>query len=1239
MIDPTAEPAGKSSNKHDILRERLATARQRVSAAPQIPRVEHNGPRQTSLGQQRLYYLYELFPNSHAYHLQVQCELNGVLDVQRLENAVRSVIRHHEVLHSVMQYTNGRLTSEPQSDLSLNLPFHDLTELADAECDEFIMNSTAADGNQRFNLQTELPLRATLFQRSAQQHIFLLTFHHIAVDERSLEVILGNISRCYNEKSSVALAADEVTYADFALWSSENETGKSSSIDYWTNHLAGAPSDVALSGDVTTATSEAGCGRQASAEVSQQTSDALLRLSQTHNVTPFITQLAAFAVLLHRYSGARCIVIGTPASNRNRPELKDVVGFFVETLPIRIDFDDGMTFDQLILQIRNRLTEAIDHIEAPFEEIVKAVNPAQQNGRNPVFNVMFAAQRPLEQTRIVEDLHLTPRIIDSGAAKFDLTMFAGNLKADRNICIEYNTSLFTPHYAERMLTHWNVLLHSIANNSKTHISDLKLTTAPEALRQKALCGDPIRNSASDCVHDIIKQKADAKPYSIAVQFDGESLTYEDLNRRAHRLSTQLKFSPGSAIAICYERSADMIVGILAVLKAGCAYVPIATDLPKARRHQILESSSVSAVLTQDKLRPQFEDQTLTVFVERTDEGEEVTAPSQTVKIGHNDLCYVIHTSGSTGLPKGVEVTHGALLQSTLARTQFYAETPDRFLLLSPIWFDSSVAGIFWTLCAGGTLVIPPEGRLQNIRQLADDIAQHSVTHMLCLPSVYQILLRHAEASQLNSLQSVIVAGESCHSSVANDHFQLQPLTKLFNEYGPTEASVWATACRIENDDNRKGISIGKAVPGIQLHLLNASQQPVPTGVDGELYIGGTRLARGYRNVPELTNEKFIERSGQRIYRTGDMARQETDGNLTFLGRSDDQMKINGHRIEPAEIEEALRSCSGVDEVLVALAAVETSQAPTTAYLMAQLESLSTAEAETLLAQSEAFTTVSPDERNPNGNATIQTAEVSINVDFHQDNFIATPRNRQRKWLINQQLAESLSDLQHLDRVAPQMIAGSDEPHVPRDLSEDRMTDQEIMEDWQTPLMKSMADYGCCTHGDVLEIGFGRGVAATFIQQAGVRSHTIVEMNSFSISDFFLHWQKQFQDQDIRMIEGRWQDVTDQLQTYDTVFFHAFPMNEAEFVEHIVNSVTFAEHFFSTAAALLRPGGAFVYMTTEIDSVSRRHQRSLFQHFDEVQMKVEALDIPKDTKDAWWANSMVVLKAIRRADATGGDHDV
>lgn len=1227
-------PTGLPANTKDEFRERLAAARKRAAAPTQIPRFGKNGPRPTSLGQQRLYYLHEMFPNSHAYHLQLSCDIEGLLDAQQLENAITKVVRHHEVLHSVMSYTDGKLTSEPKSNPHFDLRLDDLTKLTTTKRIAHISEVTQVDGSKRFDLQSELPMRGTLFQCSAIHHVLLLTFHHIAVDERSLELILTGISDYYCGDVSAENDLNSITYADVVHWRSNNHGGRVSSFNYWRNLLKDAPSEVMLPGDLRTILpNNSASGRQASIEIPSEIAAALLNISRSSKATPFILQLAAFAILLHRYSGANCVVIGAPISSRIRPELQNVVGFFVETLPIRIDFPHGVNFSELLTQVRDRMAEAIQNIGTSFDEIVKSVNASQQYGRNPVFNVMFAEKLPLKPIRLGEGLNLLPDIIDSGASKFDMTMFAGNLSTGRDICIEYNSEILSPEVIEGILSHWIVLLNSIVENPDRSVANLKLTTPKLEAAANSLCGESLLDLPSECVQEIIRQRAMESPKAIAVQFDNESLTYEELNDRADQWAVELQFDAGSAIAVCYERSAEMIVAILAILKAGHVYVPIAPGLPSQRLSQILESSAIVAILTQRKLESGFTSQSLPVIFENANQPRLALPTTDRQQIHQSSLCYVIHTSGSTGQPKGVEVTHGALLQSTLARTQFYQELPDCFLLLSPIWFDSSVAGIFWTLCAGGTLVIPTEGRLQNIKGLAEDISLHSVTHTLCLPSVYKLLLRHAEPSRLDSLKSVIVAGESCPSSVVREHFQRQPSTKLFNEYGPTEASVWATVFEFCAEDIDHEISIGRAAPGIQIHLVNSSQQPVPPGVPGEIYIGGTRLAKGYRNSTKLTNEKFIQWNNQTVYRTGDMARLQFNGSLTFLGRVDDQIKINGQRIEPAEIESLLSTCPGVTEVAVGLVEIQPQPQANSPTLLRQLEELPADIAEALLSEAEQLKFI------PNLSSesiTRSTPDISVQVKFRKPNFIRTPRERQRKWLLDQALQETISDLTHLDQTAKTMVPGSDQPHVPHDLSQTRMSEQEIMEDWQTPLMQTMAGYACEAHGDVLEIGFGRGVAASFIQASGVQSHTIVEMNQHSIKDFFVPWQQQFPDKHIRLVEGRWQDVLHQLTTFDTVFFHAFPMNAAEFIEYIAKSATFAEHFFPTAASLLRPGGAFTYMTTETDSVSRRHQRSLLAHFDEVHMKVERLQVPEDTCDAWWATSMVVLKAIKASADPGDD---
>ena len=538
------------------------------------------------------------------------------------------------------------------------------------------------------------------------------------------------------------------------------------------------------------------------------------------------------------------------------------------------------------------------------------------------------------------------------------------------------------------------------------------------------------------------------------------------------------------------------------------------------------------------------------------------------------------------------------------------------------------------------MVVPENGMVQQIHELNRYLHLHHISHTLCLPSLYAVILRFASDDQLASLKTVIVAGEECTNAVVASHFAKLPDAELVNEYGPTEASVWATAARLTNENVVGPVPIGGAAPGTVIVIADQFGAPLPDEVIGEIWISGPRLAVGYTGDRDLTDSKFVQRDGIRFYRTGDRAYRQHDGQLVFCGRMDQQFKINGQRFEAGEIESALRRIDGVEDAVVELVERQSNvDSAIPSELASFLEALPTETAMALLREAEQFGVGDAhDAQQPERTSyQLETNNVSVHCEWNTPDFIQTPRAGQRKWLIDQALAETAADLEHLDSIANTFVRGNDQPHVPKDLVAERLSADEIMEDWQTPLMQSMVDYGCQNKGDVLEIGFGRGIAATFIQDANVHSHTIVEMSSHSVRDFYEPWVKKYPDRSIDLLHGRWQDVLDRLGTYDTVFFHAFPMNEAEFVEYIAESITFAEHFFATAARMLRPGGVFTYMTTEIDSISRRHQRALFEHFDEVHIKMQPLTVPEDTRDAWWANSMVVLRAIKSDPSSSASH--
>ena len=752
-------------------------------------------------------------------------------------------------------------------------------------------------------------------------------------------------------------------------------------------------------------------------------------------------------------------------------------------------------------------------------------------------------------------------------------------------------------------------------------------------------------ASAEQIHDLFEKHAAASPNSIAVAFEERTNTYCELNARANQVAHFLRKRGAGAnrlVGVRVERSIDMIVGILGVLKAGAAYLPIDPAYPAERQKMILEDARVPLVLTQSHLPTlDFQGEVLPLDSEWF-KGESPENPKRD-SASETNLAYTIYTSGSTGKPKGVLVTHANLLHSTTARFEFYPQRVEKFLLLSSHAFDSSVAGIFWTLSQGGTLVLPHEYSHQTGTEIADLISRHGISHLLCLPSLYAVLLD--QFNVLGTLRTVIVAGESCPAALVERHYTLLPNTALYNEYGPTEATVWSTAHRCEPRPGARTVPIGKPIPGTRVHILDTHRHPVLNGASGEIFIGGPGVSRGYLNQPELNSQRFVPDPFSpdpqaRLYRTGDLARFLPDGNIEFLGRLDHQVKIRGHRIELEEIEAVLKRHPAVADAAVIVH--ETNRmlpinGDTGQLLLRRLSGMDLLQAERLLdevtqtsAAEQSIEPASPSEKASPDSYVRQSPEFEVAISIRLPDFIQPPRASQRTWLLNRTIDEFEADIRSLDSQAKDFVPGAETAitYSELDRSQAELSEQEILEDWHIPLMRAMARAVTASHGDLLEIGFGRGIASTFLQEGGIRSHTIIECNTSVIARFFEPWRARHADRDIRLVRGKWQDVIGSLGQFDGIFFQTYPLNEQEFVEYLSHSVVFAEHFFPVAAAHLKPGGAFTYLTHEIDSLSRRHQRLIFQHFRSLQTSVERLSLPDNCRDLWWSNSMVVATAIK-----------
>ncbi len=755
----------------------------------------------------------------------------------------------------------------------------------------------------------------------------------------------------------------------------------------------------------------------------------------------------------------------------------------------------------------------------------------------------------------------------------------------------------------------------------------------------------------ECVHELVAAQAARTPEAVAVSDGPRRLTYRELEEGANRLARRLLalgVGPEVPVGLALERTLEAAVALLAVVKAGGAYLAVDPAYPEPRRAAMLEDSGAPLLLVQDEATAPagFRGKVLTLAAAEREAASLAsgvlphTAPHTALP---GNLLYLIYTSGSTGRPKAVMVSHQALANHAASVARSYPLGPgDRYLQLASLGFDVAAEEHFATWTAGATLVLHPERQPGPPAELLALAEREGVTVVGLTASYWHALV--AELPELAvppSLRLVIVGTETVSAARLEAWREaVGDRVAVANAYGPSEATVQATLHRPPPGERRpaRSVPIGRPMANVRTYLLDRGLEPVPAGTSGEVFLGGMGLARGYLGRPDLTAGRFVPdpfaaEPGSRLYRTGDFARHLPDGEIEFLGRGDDQVKVRGFRVELGEIEAALRHHPAVREAVV-MAHDREPAAVGAGELAAALRSLGRSEAERLLAEAEG---------GPRGDRKTlvrRSPRYELTLAVH-DGFVAAPAANQRSWMLNQLADEAVADLEYLDRQVRAFVPGSERSMIEEgswgasearyDGTQLQIKGQQVMQDWESPLMEEMARVVTEGGGDVLEVGFGMGISATFIQEhgsrSGIRSHTIIECNKDVIAQFE-RWRARYPDRDIRLIRGKWQEVTDQLGLYDGVFFDTYHNDEKEFVDHILEEVTFAEHFFPTAAACLRPGGVFTYYSNEIDTFSRRHQRRVLEHFRSLTLSVvRGLQPPPDC-NYWWADSMVVPRAVK-----------
>ena len=806
-----------------------------------------------------------------------------------------------------------------------------------------------------FDLAKDLMLRALLLRLADDEHILLVVTHHIASDAWSSNVLwqeLGTLYQAYAVGQLPALPPLPIQYADYAVWQRDWLQGEvlSAQMTYWKRRLAAAPSTLNLPLRGPRPAVQGYLGARQSIVLPRQLSDQIKLVSRREGVTLFITLLAAFQTLLHRYTAQDDIVIGSPTAGRARVETESVIGCFANTLVLRSDVSGNPSFRELLGRVREVVLGAQAHQDVPFEKVVEELQPERSVSHSPFFQVMFVLQNELKENETFGDLAVEPLDIHSGTAKFDLLLSTREDKTGMMATLEYNTELFDPSTIGRILDHFQMVLTGIVHDPDRRLSDLPLLSNAERHQLLLTWNDTNRDDVTDhCVHHLVEAKAAGRPDAVAVVCQDEALTYGELNARANQVARYLSkrgVGPEVRVGLCLPRSVDMVVAILGILKAGGAYVPLDPSYPKQRLAFMIEDAQLPVVVTDGHLAPRLpvhRAQQVLLDTSRETIAQE-SAENPVGKATAENAVYVLYTSGSTGVPKGVVMEHRALRNLISWQIESFGPTAGtKTLQFAPQGFDVAFQEIFSTWCAGGTLVLVSEEVRRDPIALLQFLVAERVERVF-LPFVALKQLADAiEETKLvpMRLREIVTAGEQLRvtPSIARLIERLAD-GRLYNHYGPTETHV-VTAFTITGPaPGRVALPpIGRPIANTQVYVLDRHMQPVPVGVVGELHVGGIALARGYLHRPELTAAKFIPdpfngAPGARLYKTGDLARYLPDGNIEFLGRLDDQVKLRGFRIEPGEIEAVLGEHPRVRQCTVVLREDVPEDKRLTAYVVA-----------------------------------------------------------------------------------------------------------------------------------------------------------------------------------------------------------------------------------------------------------------------------------------------------------------
>ncbi len=909
-----------------------------ASALPALVPFPRHGALPLSFAQQRLWFLDRFEGASTAYHIASNKRLRGDLNSEALGTAINAIVARHECLRTRFVEIDGEATQVIQPVVEIKLQLEDLRGLAAAQREQSTAAILRRERERPFALSQGPLLRGILLRLGEREHILSLSFHHIVFDGWSVGVFNRELAALYGAFCSgqgVPLKPLTVQYADYALWQRHWLQGEEleRQLNYWREHLRDAPT-LNLGTDRPRPARLTYTGARHAFMLSPTLSAQLKDFNQAEKVTPFMSLLAAFQVLLSRHSGQADILVGTPIANRQKPELDSLIGFFVNTLVLRTNLSGQPAFRGVVARVRTAALAAFAHQDLPFERLVEELNPERDLSRHPVFQVMFALQNAPAHPLALPGMEVTPFHSPAGLAHFDLGL---ELSAEGDSwagSFTYNTDLFDAVTIQRMECHYKTLLQAMLTEPERPVSEVPMLMVPERNQVLVEWNRTEREySRNKCVHPLFEEQVERTPEAVAVIFEGQSLTYRALNRRANQLAHHLRglgVGPDVLVGLCVERSLEMFVALLGILKAGGAYVPLDPHLPSQRLAYLLRDIGTPLVLVQQRWRdgvirsldPAHPSPRILILEELPTLLVAATSANPPCINTPDHLAYVMYTSGTTGQPKGVMIPHRGIVRLVINPDYVALAPRDVLLQFAPLAFDASTFEIWGSLLNGAKLVVLPPGPV-DYRELGGAITRHGVTTLWLTAGLFHEMLEYAPAA-LARVRQLLAGGDVLSPAKVRSYLELPGHGRLINGYGPTENTTFTCCCGFDRAEQiGESVPLGRPIAGTQVYILDRHGQPLPVGVTGEIYTGGDGLARGYLNAPTLTSERFIADPFSldpraRLYKTGDLARWLPDGNIQFIGRLDQQVKIRGYRVELGEIETVLRAQPEVREAVVLL---------------------------------------------------------------------------------------------------------------------------------------------------------------------------------------------------------------------------------------------------------------------------------------------------------------------------------